>query len=193
MKKLLAAALTIAILAAAATPAFATTVFGDTAFRPALTRGQAVAVLYKAARADGIESSFIVKNSEEIQYPFADVGSSNELNAIFWASSNGIINGYPDGTFRPNQPISRDELAVLIAKFLGYESWATENGGYATYELDQFAAMDMAEWALPYFAHIADIVAATPYDHDTGDTAAYVAALIATGIEMGYPAHLIVL
>lgn len=30
------------------------------------------------------------------------------------ASSQGIINGKPDGTFRPNDKITRNEMAVMI-------------------------------------------------------------------------------
>ena len=32
-------------------------------------------------------------------------------------TSAGIVNGYPDGTFRPNAPITRAEMAKIIALF----------------------------------------------------------------------------
>jgi hypothetical protein len=33
----------------------------------------------------------------------------------------GIARGYPDGTFRPNQPLTRGQRAVMITCALGYE------------------------------------------------------------------------
>lgn len=51
----------------------------------------------------------------DIDKSFPDVKPSNwyyEYAKI--ASSNGIINGKPDGTFRPNDKITRNEMAVMI-------------------------------------------------------------------------------
>jgi hypothetical protein len=33
---------------------------------------------------------------------------------IIWAKERGIMEGYPDGTFRPDQPVTRAELAVIL-------------------------------------------------------------------------------
>ena len=38
-------------------------------------------------------------------------------NAVSTLSNAGIISGYPDGTFRPNAPITRAEMAKVIALF----------------------------------------------------------------------------
>ena len=38
-------------------------------------------------------------------------------NAISTLSNAGIVSGYPDGTFRPNAPITRAEMAKIIALF----------------------------------------------------------------------------
>ena len=35
------------------------------------------------------------------------------------AAARGIVNGYPDGTFRPDQPLSTQELAVILYRFSG--------------------------------------------------------------------------
>jgi hypothetical protein len=54
--------------------------------------------------------------------PFSDVPAG------FWAASDivtlyneGIFGGYPDGAFRPNSSITRAEIAVLLARALGFE------------------------------------------------------------------------
>lgn len=38
-----------------------------------------------------------------------------------------LILGYPDGTFRPNQPITKTEVITLINRIYGYYAYATEN------------------------------------------------------------------
>ena len=37
-------------------------------------------------------------------------------DAIEYSATAGIVNGYPDGTFRPDSPISRAELATLLVR-----------------------------------------------------------------------------
>ena len=37
--------------------------------------------------------------------------------AVAYLHNNGIVTGYPDGSFRPNAPISRAEYATLASKF----------------------------------------------------------------------------
>lgn len=48
---------------------------------------------------------------------FKDVPKNHPFyESIKWAKENGIVNGYEDGTYRPNQPITRWELAVIIKR-----------------------------------------------------------------------------
>ncbi|MCA1010740.1 S8 family serine peptidase [Halobacillus halophilus] len=51
-----------------------------------------------------------------------------DVKADSWAASyidtlvaNDVIKGFPDGTYRPNQPIKRSEFAVIMAKLLSDE------------------------------------------------------------------------
>jgi len=37
--------------------------------------------------------------------------------AIEWAKEMGLIKGYPDGSFKPNQPITRAEACVMFERF----------------------------------------------------------------------------
>jgi len=39
---------------------------------------------------------------------------------IAWAHGEGIVVGYPDGNFRPNQPVSIVEAATMLLRALGY-------------------------------------------------------------------------
>lgn len=46
---------------------------------------------------------------------FSDVyGGDWYAPAIEWATQAGIVSGYNDGTFRPNQNITREELATIL-------------------------------------------------------------------------------
>ena len=49
--------------------------------------------------------------------PFSDVPSTHwAADYIWWLKNNGISVGYPDGTFRPNNSITRAEMAVMLKK-----------------------------------------------------------------------------
>ena len=37
-------------------------------------------------------------------------------DAVAWAAENGITTGYPDGTFRPDQPVTRGEMATFLLR-----------------------------------------------------------------------------
>ena len=40
--------------------------------------------------------------------------------AVTWAAENGIVNGYPDGTFRPMSPLTREQMATLFFRYAGW-------------------------------------------------------------------------
>ena len=50
--------------------------------------------------------------------PFTDVAMEEWYNnAISTMYKAGVINGYPDGSFRPNDPVSRAEFAAIATRF----------------------------------------------------------------------------
>ena len=50
---------------------------------------------------------------------FSDISNSTHREAILKLTAQGIIKGYPDGTFKPYQPITRGDAAVMIARVHG--------------------------------------------------------------------------
>lgn len=49
--------------------------------------------------------------------PFPDVPASHwAAGAIDWVREQGLMAGYPDGTFRPEQPVTRAEAAAIIER-----------------------------------------------------------------------------
>ena len=82
---------------------------------------------------------------------FSDVSPTDWFgNGITWAANTKLITGYPDGTFKPNQVITREDLAVLLYRYIG----SPESSGAAS--LDEFAdgdkvsnyARDAVIWAV---------------------------------------------
>ncbi|UIE37741.1 S-layer homology domain-containing protein [Leptodesmis sichuanensis] len=52
----------------------------------------------------------------QAQSSFSDVQGSWAQPCISELSQRGIISGYPDGTFRPNNPVTRAEYAAMVGK-----------------------------------------------------------------------------
>ncbi|MFD5018278.1 S-layer homology domain-containing protein, partial [Paenibacillus sp. NPDC058367] len=67
--------------------------------------------------------------------------------AVAQAVQAGIINGYEDGTFRPNAEITRAEMAVILAKILGKSNEASATTGFADDK-------DIPEWAKSSVAYL---------------------------------------
>jgi hypothetical protein len=87
--------------------------YPDGTFRPANTvvRAELVAAL---ARLRGI------RVTPEAKPAFKDAAAIAPWAwaAVAAAQREGLVAGYPDGTFRPAQPVSRAELATLLARLL---------------------------------------------------------------------------
>ena len=46
---------------------------------------------------------------------FADVASNDWFaDAVTWASANGIVNGYSTAQFAPGDPVTREQLALIL-------------------------------------------------------------------------------
>ena len=76
-----------------------------------MTRAQLVTILARLASADtsGCAAGLTFKDTKKSAW-YAD--------AVGWAVSAGLVTGYPDNTFKPNDKVLRQELAVLFARFL---------------------------------------------------------------------------
>lgn len=91
-----------------------TTGFTDDTFRPGLTlTRQAI-------------SAFLFRALEDLVYlppiipSFSDVPPGHPFyKPIEWMSAKGITTGFPDGTFRPLDPISRQSMAAFLYRAAG--------------------------------------------------------------------------
>lgn len=49
---------------------------------------------------------------------FSDVPATRPgYKAIMWAAGLGLVKGYPDGTFRPEDPVTREQLCIILKRF----------------------------------------------------------------------------
>ena len=114
----------------------------DTTFTPdgAMTRGMLVTTLYRAAGSPSLEN-------ENLGYPFADVpGDAWYADGIYWARLTGVVSGYSDEEFGPNDPVSREQLAAILWRYAG--SPAAEGGEDFADEGDISAyALQAVDWA----------------------------------------------
>ncbi len=83
-----------------------------TTFNPGGTtsRGQITAILYRAAGSPAVSGGSAFQDVADTAY-YAD--------AAVWASANGIVTGYADGTFGPDDPITRQQLAAILWRYAG--------------------------------------------------------------------------
>lgn len=91
--------------------------FEDGTYRPddALTRAQFAALIVTALELGAAPTD----PNEPGANRFKDVKEDSWYGgAVASASRAGIINGYPDGTFKPNEKISREHMAIMIVNSL---------------------------------------------------------------------------
>lgn len=116
---------------------------GDGVFSPnaATTRAMLVTILYR------LDGAYVDGVSE-----FADVPAGTwYTNAVVWANDLGLVTGYGDGTFGPNEPITREQLAVILQRYaacLGYDvTLGADLSGYQDASSISTYATDAMGWA----------------------------------------------
>ena len=109
-----------------------------------LTRGEAVTALW------ALEGRPVVNYLMD----FSDVDPAASYGeAVRWAASEGIAGGYGGGLFGPDDPITREQLAVMLYRYARHEGYDTAQGGMAVREFadyDQIAgyAAEAMTWAV---------------------------------------------
>ena len=118
-----------------------------TAFSPnkSLTRAMLVTILWRMEGEPQVMPS-----------GFGDVVSGKwYAGAVDWGSCDGIIYGYPDASFRPDDAITREQAAVILYRYYLYV-FNLEPGSVNTSNLSKFSdsakvsayAKEAVSWAI---------------------------------------------
>lgn len=116
----------------------------ETTFAPSqeMSRAMLAVILYARAGQPAVEAA----------NPFTDVPADSwYTDAVIWAADNGIVSGFGDGTFRPNDALTRAQAAVMLCAFAAF----TQDDVTARADLSAYSdagqipswAMDAMQWA----------------------------------------------
>lgn len=106
-----------------------------------ITRGQLVTILYRLEGQPAVSG-----------LGFSDVAAGSYCEkAVKWAATTGVTTGGTDGLFRPNEPISREQMATFMYRYNRYKGYSasqladlsafSDAGSIASY------AKDAISWA----------------------------------------------
>ena len=110
--------------------------YPDGTIRPEgnITRAEVATIFFRLLKDEAREANWSQVND------FTDVPADKWYNnAISTLANMGVISGYPDGSFRPDAPITRAELTkIAVGFFAGGEEYYSYNG--------RFTDVDGSEW-----------------------------------------------
>ena len=147
----------------------------DTTFSPddTLTRAMLVTILYRAAGSPSLDN-------ENLGYPFSDVpGDIWYADGVYWARMEGVVGGYGNNAFGPNDPVTREQAVSILWRYTG--SPTASSGTFSD-------SADLADWAVSAagWAQAAGLLtgwADSSFQHQTPLTRAEAAVLLARYLE----------
>ena len=114
--------------------------YDDGTVRPlnSITRAEVATIFFRLMTDEYRTSNWATTND------FSDVAAGNWFNnAISTCANAGALNGYSDGTFRPNANITRAEFAAIAARFLDKEQYTDDGTGDFSDTADHWAAKEI--------------------------------------------------
>lgn len=81
---------------------------------------------------------------------FTDSNTHWAAKAIAWAQKTGVVSGYGNNTFRPNQAVTREELAQMLYNYAEYKQYDLTASGDLTAFPDVSKVSDWAETAMSW-------------------------------------------
>lgn len=111
------------------------------------TRAQIAVIFYR------MEGSPAVEGENSFADVVRDSGTAWFYDAVTWAQKNGIMGGYSNSSFAPNDPITREQLAAIFYRYAQYKGYDTTQGGMAIREFGDYEsisdyAMSAMAWAV---------------------------------------------
>jgi len=90
--------------------------------------------------------------------PLSDIAGKDFEEAVTVLTDLGVVSGYPDGTYKPDNIVTRAEMAVIVVRALGLADYATGTAKFS----------DMAgHWSNPYVAYATSLGVIAGYPDGT--------------------------
>ena len=118
----------------------------ETTFSPdqSMSRGMLATVLYSL---EGRPDQTLTM--QDLTDGYSDVsGDAWYADGIAWAVENGIANGYGNGTFGPNDSITREQLAVMLWKYAGSPKASGQDLSFTDADQASSYAREALSWAV---------------------------------------------
>jgi len=118
--------------------------------------------------------------------PLSDIAGEDFEDAVNVLTELGVVKGYPDGTYKPENIVTRAEMAVIVVSALGLADYATGTAKFS----------DMAgHWSNPYVAYATSLGVIAGYPDGTfkpDKTVSYDEAATMLVAALGYTADSLV-
>lgn len=136
-----------------------------------MTRGMLVTVLYRLSGSPSVDG---------MSHPFSDLEHNAYYDAIVWGSNMRIANGWADGRFCPDDPLTRQQLATFLLRYARFRGCDTDLFAdlsvYSDDDLIAEYADEPLSWAVA--AGIINGTSATTLSPQAGATRAQVATML---------------
>lgn len=104
-----------------------------------LTRAQFAQILYNKEGKPAVTGNSV----------FTDVADGQwYAPAVTWAAANGVVNGYDNGQFGPNDKITREQLAIMLWRYSGSPAAAEKERNFNDADEISGFALDAMRWAV---------------------------------------------
>ena len=104
-----------------------------------LNRAMFVTILYRMAGEP--------KTAQSSVFPDAD-GEAYYAPALAWAANGGLVQGYEDGSFGPEAPVTREQMTTLLWRLQGRPAGSGELSSFGDADAVSDWARDALAWAV---------------------------------------------
>ncbi|MBQ3404593.1 MAG: S-layer homology domain-containing protein, partial [Oscillospiraceae bacterium] len=113
---------------------------GDGKFSPEVTMSRAmfVTVLWRMSGSP----------APAAETTFQDLTADWYMESVAWAVEKGIVKGYSDTAFGPNDPVTREQMCVLMIRYLDSLGWTLDKTNPAISFSDADKISDWAKTAV---------------------------------------------